>query len=151
MTRKTVPAIALLAGLALLVALPAASAEQKEWDQVAVTEFAKQLAEAAGSIRQAARRAEPPGPGSGLRLAHLQGLDDLRRLQNSVNSLARQLENGVGREESYPTFRRILTLSNDLARTARRFIREPTPPSKLQQAQVALDRLAPFYAAATTS
>ena len=146
MTRTNVPAIALLVSLALLVALPAASAEQKEWDQAAVTELAKQLAEVTRSIRQATRRAEPPGHGSGLRLAHLQGQDDLRMLQNSVNSLARQLENGVGREETYSTFRRIRTLRNDLAETARRFIREPAP-EKLQQVQGALDQLALFYAA----
>ena len=145
MTRTTVLALSSFAGLALLVAQPAASAEQKEWDQAAVTELAQQLAEGAGNIRQAARSAERPPPGSGLRRAHLQALDDLRRLQNLVNSLVRQLEDGVGMEDTYPTFRRIRTLRNDLAQTARRFIREPAP-SKLQELQGALDRLALFYA-----
>jgi hypothetical protein len=142
--------MALFTSLALFVALPAASAEQMEWDQAAATELAKQLAEATSSIRQAARAAERPGHGSGLRTAHLQSLDDLRRLENSVNSLARQLEDGVGREETYPTFRRVWALRGDLARTARRFIREPAP-SKLQQVQGTLDQLALFYAAETAA
>jgi hypothetical protein len=146
MTRMTVPVIALTAGLALFTALPAASAEQQEWDQAAATELAKQLAEATGSIRQAARSGERPGPGSGLRNAHLRALDDLRRLENMINRLARQLEDGAGREATYPTFRRVRALRDDLARTARRFIREPAP-TKLQQIDRAFDRLDLFYAA----
>jgi hypothetical protein len=63
-----------------------------------------------------------------------------------VNKLARQLENGVGRDDTHATFRRVRALRNELARTARRFIREPAP-DKPQQAQGALDQLIPFYAA----
>ena len=141
------PTASAIVFIALLVASPAASADQKTWDQAAVTELAQELAQATASIRRAARASERPGPGSGLRTAHLQALDDLRRLEHSMNRLARQLQDGVGREETYPTFRRVWTLRGDLARTARRFIRDPAP-SRLTQVQSALDELARFYAEA---
>ncbi len=134
-----------LVGLALCAAVPGAAAAS-EWDQAAVTELAKQLADAAGNVRQSVRRAPPPGPGTSQRRLHFQALDDLRVLQNSINSLARQLEAGVGREETFPTFRRIRTLSNDIAQIAQRAdIREPTL-GKLQTAAGVLGELAPFYA-----
>ena len=70
-----------------------------------------------------------------------------RRLKRALRywGVKAKPEKGEGREETYSTFRRVRTLRNDLARTAGRFIGEPAP-AKLQQAQGALDQLAPFYA-----
>ena len=145
MRLMTRPALALLACLGMLVALPAL-AEPNEWDQAAVTELAKQLAEAAGDLRQSVRRAAPSNAGSQRRV-RFQVLDDLRVAENAVNSLARRLESGEGREETYPTFRRIRTLRNDIAMQARRaFITEPTL-SKLETARGLLAQLEPYYAA----
>jgi len=141
----TRPALALVASLGMLVALPAA-AEPKEWDQAAVTELAKQLAEAAGDLRQSVRRTPPPPAGSQRRV-RFQALDDLRVAENAINSLARRLESGDGREETYPTFKRIRTLRNDIAEQARRAdVREPTL-SKLETARGLLEQLAPYYEA----
>jgi hypothetical protein len=148
MRLSTRPALALLASLALLVALPAA-AEPKEWDQAAVTELAQQLAEAAGDLRQSVRRTPPPPVGSQRRV-RFQALDDLRVAENAINNLARRLESGEGREETYPTFERIRTLRNDIARLARRAnITEPTL-SKLETARGLLEQLAPYYEAEET-
>jgi hypothetical protein len=137
------PVLALLACLSLLMALPV-TAEPKEWDQAAVTELAKQLAEAAGDLRVSVRRTPPAIAGS-QRSVRFQALDDLRVAESSINSLARRLESGQGREETYPTFRRIRTLRNDIAMQARRaHLMEPTL-SKLETARELLEQLAPFY------
>jgi hypothetical protein len=53
---------------------------------------------------------------------------------------------GEGREETYPTFKRIQMLRNDVAsRTQRAHLTEPTL-SKLAQAAALLTELEPFYA-----
>jgi hypothetical protein len=136
--------VALIVFAGLLVALPAAT-QTKEWDQAAVTGIAKQLAEVAGDLRSSVRRTPEP-PGRRARRARLQALDDLRVVQGSVNSLARQLEAGAGREQTYPTYRRIRTLRRDIAQNARRaLITEPTL-GKLAAARELLDQLDPFYA-----
>ncbi len=148
MTRTTWPGFALLTLLGLLVALPSA-AEPKEWDQAAVTELAKQLAESAGDLRHSVRRAPTPPSGSQRRV-RFQVLDDLRVAANSINSLARRLESGEGRAETYPTFRRIRVLRNDLAVQARRAnITEPTL-SKLETARELLEKLSRDYEAEET-
>jgi hypothetical protein len=85
-------------------------------------------------------------PGHSQRRVRFQALDDLRVAENSVNRLASRLEGGDGREETYPIFRRIRTLRNDIAAQARRAsLTEPTI-SKLETARELLDQLAPFYA-----
>ena len=125
--------------------LPAA-AEAKEWDQAAVTGIAKELVDAAGDLRQSVRQASPPPPGSSQRRIHFQALDDLRVIQGSIRSLARQLEGGAGRDETFPTFQRIRTLRNDIAQSARQAdVREPTL-GKLETAGSLLAQLEPYYA-----
>lgn len=145
MSRRSIRVgVALVAFVGLLVALPATS-QTTEWDQAAVTAIAVQLVEVAGDLRSSVRRAPEP-PARRARRAHLQALDDLRVVQSSVRSLARQLEAGAGREETYPTYRRIRTLRRDIAQNASRaLITEPTL-GKLEAARVLLDQLAPFYA-----
>ena len=139
------PLLAMFACLGMLVAQPAA-AEPKEWDQAAVTEIAKQLAEAAGDLRVSVRRTPPATAGSQRRV-RFQALDDLRVAESSINSLARRLESGEGREETYPTFKRIRTLRNDIAMQARRAnITEPTL-SKLAAAGELLEQMASYYEA----
>ncbi|MDJ0786841.1 MAG: hypothetical protein QNK05_08520 [Myxococcota bacterium] len=138
------PALALSAILALSWALPS-PAQAKEWDQAAVTEIAKQLADAAGTVRQSVRRAGPPPPGSSQRRVHFQALDDLRVIQGSIRSLARRLEHGAGRDETFPTFQRIRTLRNDIAQAAGHAdVREPTL-SQLEKAGELLAKLEPYY------
>ena len=148
MTIATWPRFVLLTLLGLLFAL-ASAAEPKPWDQAAVTELAKQLAESAGDLRNSVRRGPTPPSGSQQRIRY-QALDDLRVVASSVNSLARQLESGAGRAETYPTFRRIQMLRNDLAVQARRAnITEPTL-SKLETARELLEKLSPYYEAEET-
>jgi hypothetical protein len=123
-----------------------AAAQAPEWDQSAVTKLAEQLAQSAGDLRRSVRRA-PPLPSRSQRRARYRILDDLRVAEGSINSLARQLAAGSDREETFPTFRRIRTLRNDIANQIRRTqIGEPTL-SKLETARELLEQLAPFYAA----
>jgi len=142
-------AVAVLAAAGLLgtpLVAEAAAAEAKEWNQAAVTELARQLAAAAGDLRSSVRRAPQMSPTARNRRTRYRALDDLRVMQNSVNSLVRQLEAGEGREATYPTYRRIGSLRRDIAQSARRaFITEPTL-GKLEAARGLLDELAPYYA-----
>ena len=145
MTPTTRTGVALLAFVGLLAPLPAAT-ETQDWDQGAVTEIAKQLAAVAGDLRRSVRRAPQPIGHRRGRRARFQALDDLRVAQGSINSLLRQLEAGAGREETYPTYRRIRTLRRNIAQNARRaLITEPTL-GKLETARGILDQLARFYA-----
>ena len=129
-------ALVLLVPLGILVALPAAS-ETKEWDQAAV----------AGDLRSSVREPSEAHSGRMQRRWRARVFDDLRVAQGSANSLLRQLEAGAGREETYPTYRRIRTLRRNIAQNARRaFITEPTL-GKLETARGILDQLARFYAA----
>ena len=145
------------ASLALLAALgtsfaSCATAERAEpapgkaWDQAAVTTLARELAGVAGDLRQSVRR-QPGIRADGIRRARHRALDDLRVAERSIWHLLRQLENGSGQLETYPTFRRIQTVSRDVARNVRRAaLTEPTT-SKLEAAREVLVRLEPFYAA----
>lgn len=138
-------ALALVVPVAMLVALPAGS-ETKEWDQAAVTELARQLAEVAGDLRTSVQEAPKAHAGRTQRRARARALDDLRVAQGSVNSLVRQLEAGTGREETYPTYRRLRMLIRDISQNAQRArLTEPTL-GKLEAAKGPLDQLSAFYA-----
>lgn len=144
MRTPNLPVQTLLALIALLVGCPAA-AQPIEWDQETVSELARQLASSAGDLRQSVRRSPTSLAGRGQRRVRHQALDDLRVAENAINRLAARLEAGEGREETYPTFRRIRTLRNDIAVHARRaHILEPTL-SKLEMARGLLEQLAPYY------
>ena len=77
------------------------------WDQERVTGIAKELAEAINEASQALRKMSPPLPGSSARRAFFNAKDDARALRNSSRHLAASLEEGKGREETLPTYRRI--------------------------------------------
>ena len=137
--------VALLAVIGLLVAGPAAT-ETQEWDQAAVTKLAKQVAAVAGDLRTSVRRTPDFRGHRRAQRARFQALDDLRVAQGSINSLLRRLEAGEGREETYPTYRRIRSLRRNIAQNARRaLITEPTL-GKLEAARGILDQMALFYA-----
>jgi hypothetical protein len=147
MSRTIWTSVALLTILALGCAGPVAPEQaQQEWDQAAVTALAQELVQVAGDLRDSARRLPDAHP-IGVRRSRHRALDALRVAQGSVRSLARQLEGGAGRAETYPTFRRIQVLRRDIARNAQRsMLREPTL-SKLGQTRAVLEKLEPFYAA----
>lgn len=140
----TLTAFALAVLLSTVVLPSLAEDEGKAWDQAVVTDLAKQLAETAGDLRTSVRRTPIPQSGS-MRRNQFRVLDDLRVISNSINSLARRLESGEGRSETYPTFRRIRMLRNDLAVQVRRVgFGEPTV-TKLAAAKGLVDQLNPFY------
>jgi len=149
MTRMIRVLVALLAVVGMLGCAATVDAEPvagKAWDQQAVTALAQKLVEAAGDLRQSVRR-QPDIQSHGVRRARRQALDDLRVAENSIRSLARQLETGAGPLDTYPTFRRIQLLRRDVARnTQRAALREPTT-SKLEAARSILEQLEPYYSA----
>lgn len=139
------PSLALLAALVLFSVPGAGAALATAWDQAAVTALAMQLADAAGDVRQSVRMAPSARPAGSRNRAR--ALDDLRVVENSINHLARQLEQGKGAEDTYPTFQRIQTLRRDIAMRARQAaLTEPTI-SKFETARGLLEQLAPYYAA----
>ena len=119
---------------------------QQQWDQEAVTALAQELVRVAGDLRDSVRRQPETHPLAIRRARHL-ALDRLRVVQSSVRSLARQLENGAGPLETYPTYRRIQMLRRDIARNARRALLVEPTLTKLEQAREVLEQLEPFFAA----
>ena len=151
MRRTICTLLALFTILVVSCAGPVAPEQaEAKWRQDTVTALARDLVGVAGDLRDSVRR-EPTSVPVGVRRARLQALDDLRVAQGSIRSLARQLEGGAGRVETYPTFRRIQILRRDVARNARRaMLTEPTL-SKLEAARELLLKLEPFYAAEATA
>jgi hypothetical protein len=149
MTRKRRVLITLLAAVFMLGSAATVDAEPiagKAWDQKAATSLSQELVEAAGDLRQSVRR-QPDIQSPGIRRARRQALDNLRVAENSIRSLARQLEAGAGPLDTYPTFRRIQLLRGDVARnTQRAALREPTT-SKLEAARSILEQLEPYFSA----
>ena len=146
---RTPSKFALLATLILFLSMFAtlpAAAEPKQWDQEVVTKLARELADAAGDIRRSVR-SRPPSDALNQRRLRQDTLDDLRVVENSVNSLATRLEAGEGREETYPTYSRIRRLRARISRNADlAALKQPTVP-KLERARELLEQLEPYYEA----
>jgi hypothetical protein len=135
----------------LLLSSAAVAAEPDEgaappWDQEKVAALAQQLADAAEKLqREMARQKDPQQVGSGQAAAMLRFRDEIRVARDSSRSLARSLKEGKSREETTPTYRRLMTLVRDARESGRKlFIREPAL-GYIAEANAALDGLAPYY------
>jgi len=111
--------ILVLAACVVAFSLSSAKAEPAKWNQKRVTSIAENLAVAVGELRDNVRKL-PPIANSPQRKVRYQALDDLSTLKQVSDSLARALKAGKGREETYPTFRRIQTLQHDLEEHGRK-------------------------------
>lgn len=131
--------------LALVLAPLAAVAELPRWDQPRVTAIAVELSE---SVAKAALEVEKQKGGRvevGKERAFYEFREDMRLAKNTSRHLARELQDGKGREETYPTFKRLKTLRNDAVENARRADMPESTMAAITAAGGLLNRLRPYY------
>ena len=133
----------LAAGLVFSATL--ASAELTAWDQEKVTAVAAELMAATGDLQTTLRRQPPPTLGQPGRRAFHQLRDDVATIDSTARRLHGALTEGAGREETFPTYRRMISsvrsASDEIGRIS---LGEPAT-GKLQAAGAVLRRLRPFY------
>jgi hypothetical protein len=111
-----------------------------------VTRIAENLADAANDVyRSIVRKRTGAQVGSGQASSFLRLKDRTRLARNETRHLARQLQEGKGRDETLPVYERLMTLVRDIREDARRmFIEEPTL-DKIGAAGDLLRQIAPYY------
>jgi hypothetical protein len=130
----------LVAGLAV-----AAAAELAAWDQKRVAALAKELADAVGKAAVEADKGKGSRVDVGKERAYYEMREDLRLAKNTARHLAKELEDGKGREETYPTYRRLKTIRNDAAENARRAVMPDETVGAITAAGALMLRLRPYY------
>jgi hypothetical protein len=131
--------------LALALVPLAAAAELPRWDQARVTAIAVELSE---SVAKAALEVEKQKGGRvdvSKERAFYEFREDMRLAKNTSRHLAKELQDGKGREETYPTFKRLKTLRNDAAENARRADMPDSTMAAITAAGGLLNRLRPYY------
>ena len=131
--------------LALLLAPIAAAAELPKWDQTRVTAIAVELSEAVGKASLEVDKQKGGRVEVSKERAFYEFREDMRLARNTARHLAKELQGGEGREESYPTFKRLKTLRNDAAENARRADMPESTLAAITAAGELLNRLRPYY------
>ncbi len=143
MLRST--AIVLLFAFSIAAHATAARAELTDWDQTKVTALANDLAEAAQGLQGALRRQPPPTLGQPGRHAFWTLRDEMQGIVAASRRLHSALSSGEGRDETYPTYRRILRNARRAAREIRRIQLGDPIPEKIEAIADAIRALRPFY------
>jgi hypothetical protein len=131
--------------LALLAVPLAVRAELAKWDQTRVTAIAAELAEAVSKASLEVDKQKGSRVDVGKERAYYEFREDMRLAKNTSRHLAKELEGGHGREETYPTFKRLKTLRNDAAENARRADMPDSTVATISAAGELLLRLRPYY------
>ncbi len=98
----------LLVAMALMLPAALAGAELKPWDQERVTALAGELQQKTQELRDAVRRVPPPTLGQpGQRAFHILR-DELGAIEATARRLHKALAGGATREETFPTYRRLI-------------------------------------------
>lgn len=139
---RALPALLLAAALA---APPSASAELAKWDQERVTAIAGELANAIKDLRKAVRQVPPPTVGQPGTHSYYELLDTLGGLESASKRLNKALADGKGREETSPTYRRLMRGVRDAQEYARRLELGAPVLDRVAVAGDALRRLRPYY------
>jgi hypothetical protein len=130
---------------ALLLLPIGAAAELPKWEQPRVTAIATELSEA---VAKAALEVDKQKGGRvevGKERAFYEFREDMRLAKNTSRHLARELQDGKGREETYPTFKRLKTLRNDAVENARRADMPESTLAAITAAGELMNRLRPYY------
>ena len=131
--------------LALLAVPLAVRAELAKWDQTRVTAIAAELAEAVSKASLEVDKQKGSRVDVGKERAYYEFREDMRLAKNTSRHLAKELEGGHNREETYPTFKRLKTLRNDAAENARRADMPDSTVATISAAGELLLRLRPYY------
>lgn len=137
---------ALLLSLAALVLVAThARAELTAWDQEKVTATAAELVEATNNLRGALRRQPPPTLGQPGRASFHRIRDELSAIESTARRLHSALSEGGTREETFPTYRRLIRSVRAAAEDLRRISLGEPAAGKLEAAASVLRRLRPYY------
>jgi hypothetical protein len=134
---------ALLVGLVL--APVAAKAELPRWDQQRITTIANELSEAVAKAALEVEKQKGSRVDITKERAFYEFREDMRLARNTARHLAKELQDGKGRDETHPTFRRLKTLRNDAAENARRADMPDSTLAAITAAGELLNRLRPYY------
>lgn len=136
-----------LAALVLAAALvvPPARAELAKWDQARVTGIANDLAKAVKHLRSVTRKEPPATLGQAGRVAFYQFQDELGSIESSSRRLTKALQDGKGREQTYPTYQRMMASVRNAAEEARRANVSENVLNAIAPCSDALRRLRPYY------
>lgn len=145
-TRDKARTSALLLPIAAFVlSASLASAELAAWDQEKVTAIAAELVEATKDLRSSLRKQPPPTLGQPGMASFHRLRDELSTIETTAGRLHRSLVEGETRDETLPTYRRMIRSVRSAREDARRIsIGEPVA-GKIQTAADALRRLGPYY------
>jgi hypothetical protein len=133
---------AAVAGLAL--AAGHASAELAQWDQARVTQYAQELEKACSEL-QRALDAQPTYTTPINQRSYYQASDDIRVMSNSAAHLVAELKGGKGREQTYPTFKRIRSLQHNAQEEGRKALIPENIMEKATPVGGSIIKLAPYY------
>ena len=140
--------MALYLVVALLGVAGAALAADDEpvanWNQERVTGYASELSDACRELKTAMGKLPSNLDPSRQRSWH-RAKDDVRMLSSAARGLAASLENGEGKEETLPRFKRLQLLRNDANENGRRAFIPDAILEKVVPVGVALNKLAPYY------
>ncbi len=143
---RSMKLVGLLMALSL-VGTTQARAELRDWDEAKVTAAAGELVQAAEAFRLALRRKPDLGLGTRSTAAFWRLRDEMRALVQTSRRLRTALADGSGRDETYPTYRRLLRTARRAKDEARRFgLLEPAR-GKLEAVADAMRAIRPFYEA----
>lgn len=113
-------ALGLLSAALLMLAPAAVSAAVAKWNQERVTKIATQLSEAADNVYESVHKMQAPAAGAAGFSSFYRFKENVRVIKNSADYLATRLQKGGSREETYPTFRRMMLLIRQARDDSRR-------------------------------
>lgn len=136
--------LAVVAALLLWVS-PIAAQQAGSWNQEKVTQIAKQLADATGTLEASVRKLPPPPVGA-QRKAFYNSVQLLRRLESETRVLARELAEGRGLDETLPIYKQVNLLRRDAAEESRSALVIPDDVlAKVDKARDLLQQLSGYY------
>mgnify|MGYP001817929837 CR=1 FL=1 len=142
---KTRILASLLSMVALLATATLASAELTAWDQEQVTAIAADLVDTTSDLRDTLRRQPPPTLGQPGKRAFHQLRDDLASIQATARRLHNALAEGATRDETLPTYQRLMVTVRSARDELRRTNLGEPVTGRVEAAAEALRRLQPYY------
>jgi hypothetical protein len=135
----------LLSMVALLFTATLASAELTPWNQEQVTAITAELVTATTDLRDTLRRQPPPTLGQPGKRAFHQLRDDVSSVHATARRLQTSLGEGATRDETLPTYRRMISSVRSASDELRRIQLGEPVAGKIEAAAAVLRRLRPFY------
>lgn len=140
------PILAALALVQILSFAPSASAQTQKWDQAVATEAADKLVGAISGLRDILMTSPQLTMPSTRRVMY-EIMDNLRQMEFLTQSLSARLKKGEGMEETLPTYNKLQQMRRDTQVLAQKVDISAITRPKLDDAQMWLAKLEPYYPA----